>query len=191
MSEKESINYKDIINKIKPELEKVIEFLEREFSQLRTSRATPALVENIIVDCFNQKFPLKQLAAISTPDSRQILIHPWDKSYIDGIVSALEKTNIGSNAVVDKDAIRITLPPLSQEYRQSLIRTLSEKKEQARQTIRRLRDKAWDKIQEGFQEGKIREDDKFRGKNELQKLIDDYNEKIEEMVERKKREIME
>jgi ribosome recycling factor len=148
-------------------------------------------VEDIVVDCFNQKFPLKQLAAISTPDSRQILIQPWDRSYIEGIVSALEKTGIGSNPVVDKDAIRIVLPPLTQEYRQNLVRTLSEKKEQARQTVRRWRDKAWNEIQESFREGKIREDDKFRGKNELQKLVDEYNEKIEDMVERKKKEIVE
>lgn len=184
-------SYKDIINKIKPELDKVVGFLEREAAKFRTSRATPALVEDIIVEYLGQKFPLKQLAAISTPDSRQILVQPWDKSYIKSIVSALEKTGVGANPVVDKDAIRIILPPLTEEYRENLIRSLSEKKEQARQVVRRWRDKSWDEIQESFKEGKIREDDKFRGKDELQKLVDEYNKRIDDLVERKKKEIIE
>lgn len=191
MPQGEGVNYKQIINKIKPELEKVIGFLEREMQKFRTSRVTPYLVEDIIVECFGQKFLLKQLAAISIPEPKQILIQPWDKSYIEGIVAALEKRDLGANPVVDKDTIRITLPPLTQEYRQQLARSLSQIKEQARQTVRRWRDKVWDEIQEEFKAGAIREDDKFRGKDELQKLIDEYNEKIEEIVERKKKEIME
>lgn len=85
------MSYKEIIDKIKPELDKVIIFLERELQKIRTGRATPSLVEDIIVECFGQKFPLKQLAAISVPEPKQILIQPWDKSYIEGIISALEK----------------------------------------------------------------------------------------------------
>ncbi|TSC74883.1 MAG: ribosome recycling factor [Parcubacteria group bacterium Gr01-1014_30] len=191
MLDKENINYKDIVNGIKPELQKVISFMERETSKIRTSRATPSLVEDVVVDCFGQKFPLKQLSAISTPEARQILIQPWDKSYTEGIVAALEKTGIGANPVVDKDAVRLTLPPLTQEYRKNLFSLLAEKKEQSRQTVRRWRDEAWDEIQERFKEGKIREDDKFRGKEELQKLVDEYNKKIEELTERKHKEILE
>jgi ribosome recycling factor len=183
--------YKEIVNKIRPELDKVISFLEREMAKFHTGRASPSLVEDVAVDCFGQKFPLKQLAAISTPEPKQILIQPWDKSYVESIVSALEKTGVGANPVLDKDAVRITLPPLTQEYRQGLIKTLSEKKEQSRQAVRRWRDEAWDEIQDKTKEGKIREDDKFKGKEELQKLVDDYNEKIEDMVERKKKEITE
>lgn len=182
--------YKEIIDKIKPELDKVINFLERELAKIRTGRATPALVEDIVVECFGQKFPLRQLAAISIPKSKQILIQPWDKSYIEGITSALEKTGIGANPVVDKNVIRINLPPLSEEYRKNLLRLLSEKQEEARKTIRRWREEAWDEIQEKFRERKIREDDKFRAKDELQELVDEYNEKIEEIGERKKKEIL-
>jgi ribosome recycling factor len=191
MIEKEIVNYKDIINKIKPELDKVLSFLDRELAKIRTGRATPALVEDVVVECFGQKFPLKQLAAISVPEPKQILIQPWDKSYIEGICQALEKTGIGANPIVDKEAIRINLPPLSQEYRKDLEHLISEKEEQARQTIRRWRQAAWDEIQEGYKEGKIREDDKFRAKDELQDLIDEYNEKIEEIGEKKKKEISE
>ena len=191
MEEKEIVNYKDIIDKIKPELDKVINFLEGELAKIRTSRVSPSLVEDIIVECFGQKFPLKQLGAISCPGPRQILIQPWDKSYIEGIVRALEKTGIGANPIVDKEVIRINLPPLSEEYRKELLKLLSQKQEEARKTIRRWREEAWDKIQDGHREGKIREDDKFRGKDELQELIDEYNQKIEDIGEKKKKEIME
>jgi len=183
--------YKTIIQNIKPELDKVISFLEKELSRIRTGRATPSLVEDVVVECFGQKFPLKQLAAISTSEPKQILIQPWDRSYIEGIVHALEKTGTGTNPIVDKEVIRINLPPLSEEYRKNLIRIISEKEEQVRKTIRKWREEAWSKIQEKTKQGEIREDDKFRAKDELQKLVDEYNEKIEELDEKKKKEILE
>jgi ribosome recycling factor len=189
--EKESVNYKDVVNKIKPEMEKVLGFLEKEMAKIRTSRANPALVEDIIVDCFGQKFPLKQLAAISIPEPRQILIQPWDKSYFDGIIQALEKSGVGSNPIADKDSIRINLPSLTEEFRKNLTRVLSEKQEESRKTLRRWREEAWAEIQRAERDGKIREDDKFRAKDDLQKLIDDYQEKIEKIGELKKKEISE
>lgn len=181
--------HKEIINKIKPELDKVINFLEGEVAKIRTSRATPSLVEDVVVDCFGQKLPLKQLAAISTPEVKQILIQPWDKSYIEGIVSALGKTGIGASPIIDKDSIRITLPPLTEDYRKDLLRLLSEKQEEARKTIRRWREEAWKQVQDGFRNGKIREDDKFRAKDDLQELVDDYNKKIDDLGDKKKREL--
>jgi ribosome recycling factor len=189
--ETQSMDYKEITNRIKPELDKVVVFLERELAKIRTGRATPALVEDVVVDCFGQKFSLKQLAAISVPESKQILIQPWDKSYIEGIVAALSKTGVGANPVVDKDVIRINLPPLSEEYRSNLIKIISEKQEEARRTIRRWREEAWEEIQEKEKAGEIREDDKFKGKDELQDLIDGYNKKIEEIGEKKKKEVSE
>lgn len=181
--------HKEIIDKIKPELDKVIHFFEGELAKIRTSRATPSLVEDIVVDCFGQKFPLKQLAAISTPETKQILIQPWDKSYLEGIVAALEKSGVGASPIVDKDSVRISLPPLTEDYRKSLGRLLSEKQEEARKVLRRWREEAWREIQDGFKDGKIREDDKFRAKDDLQELVDDYNKKIDDLGEKKKREI--
>ncbi len=184
-------DYKTIIQKIKPEMDKVIAFLEKEFGKIRTGRATPSLVEDVVADCFGQKFPIKQLAAISVPEPKQILIQPWDKSYLEGIVHALEKTGVGANPIVDKDAIRINLPALNEEYRKNLARMISEKEEQSRQTIRKWREEAWEEIQEKTKQGEIREDDKFRAKEELQKLVDEYNKKVGESGERKKQEILE
>ena len=185
------MDYKEIVNKIRPELDKVIGFLSGEMAKIRTGRASPSLVEDVVADCFGQKLPLKQLAAISVPEPKQILIQPWDKSYIEVIVSALERTGVGANPIVDKDIIRINLPPLTEEYRKNLLRIISEKQEEARKTIRRWREEAWRQVQDIFKEGKIREDDKFRAKDDLQKLVDEYNGKIEELGEKKKKEIME
>ncbi len=183
--------YKEIINKIKPELDKVVNFLDRELAKIRTGRVSPSLIEDIEVECFDQKFPLKQMAAISVSESRQIIIQPWDKSYLEPIEKALQQSAIGMSPIVDKDLIRLSLPPLSEEYRQNLLRILSGKQEEAKKTVRHWREVAWDEIQQNFKEGKIREDDKFRGKSELQDLIDEYNQKIEEIGERKKKEIKE
>jgi ribosome recycling factor len=183
--------YQKIINKVKPEMDKTIGFFDRELMKIRTSRANPSLIEDVIVDCFGQRFSLKQLATISISGPREISIQPWDNSYIEGIISALRNSRgvIGASPIVDKDIIRITLPSLSEEYRKNLLRVISDKQEEAKITIRRWREQVWKEIQEGFKEGIIREDDKFRAKDELQDLIDEYNEKIENIGERKKKEI--
>jgi len=185
------MNYKEIIEKIKQEFDKVIDFLNRELAKIRTGRVNPSLVEDIVVECFDQRFPLKQLAAISSSGPREIIIQPWDKSYIGPIEKAVSQSSLGAAPIVDKDLIRISFPPLNEEYRKNLLRFLSEKQEEARKTIRRWREEAWDEIQEKTRTGEIREDDKFRAKDELQELVDEYNKKIDEMGERKKKEIME
>ncbi len=186
------MDYKEIIKKVKPEFEKAFNFLEKEAAKIRTGRASPALVEDIIVDCFGEKFPLKQLGSISLPEPKKIVIQPWDRSYLEPIEKALfNHSNLGISPVVDKDVIRINLPPLNEEYRKGLLRILSEKQEESRKTMRRWRDEAWEETQEKFKEKEIREDDKFRAKDDLQKLIDEFHKKIDELVERKKKEIME
>jgi len=183
--------YKEILQKTQPEVDKVISFFESELSKIRTGRANPSLVEDVVVDCFGEKFPLKQLAAISAPEPKQIVIQPWDKSYIVGIVAALEKTGVGANPVVDRDSIRINLPALTEEYRRDLQRLISEKQEEARRTMRHWREDAWSEIQERTKAGEIREDDKFRAKEDLQKMVDDASKKIEEIGDRKKEEVLE
>jgi ribosome recycling factor len=188
MSE-DKLSYEDTIEKIKPELEKVVNFLSRELQKIRTERASPSLVEDIKIDYFGKTYPLKQLAAISIPQPREILIQPWDKSYIEEIVKALEKSSIGATPIVDKTFVRINLPPLSEEFRKDLIRLVVEKQAQVKKTIRRWRDEAWREIQNNFKDAKISEDDKFKGKDKLEDLIQDFNEKVEEMIEKKKKEI--
>jgi len=182
--------YKEFIDKVKPEFEKSFKFLEGELAKIRTSRASPTLVEDIEVNAFGSKFTIKQLGAISTPQTNQIVIQPWDVSYIEPIEKAISQSGLGMSCAVDKNVIRLNLPQLTEEYRLSLGKILNEKAEQAKQTIRRQRDDAWNKIQTAQKEKQISEDDKFRGKDELQKVVDDYQEKIKTLVEKKKNELV-
>lgn len=184
------MQHKEIIDNIRPELDKTIVFLEGELAKIRTGHLSPSLVEDIEVDCFNQKFVLRQLAAISLGEGRQLVIQPWDRSYLESIEKALNRSSLGVSPIIDKDLIRLSFPSPTEENRKALNAILSEKKEESRQTIRRWREKAWSEIQEKTKEGEIREDDKFRAKDDLQDLVDKYNEKIEEKTERKKKEIM-
>ena len=181
--------HQEIINKIKPQLDKTIAYIAGEFSKVRTGQASPALVADIMVDVFGQKMALKQLAAITTPEPRQLLIDPWDKSYLEAIEKALQASSLGTSPIVDNDVIRIKLPEMTQEYRTQLLRLVAEKAEEGKKTLRRWREEAWNEIQEKTRQGKIREDDKFRGKEELQKMIDEYTAKIDELVAKKTNEI--
>ncbi|HDM31858.1 MAG TPA: ribosome recycling factor [bacterium] len=186
---KEKINYKELIQKVKPDFEEALEYLKRELAKIRTSRASPALVENLKVEVFGQKFPLKQLGTISVPQAREIIIQPWDSSYIEGIVKALENADLGVSPVVSGNEIRISLPPMTEEFRKNLLRIVSQKKEKAKKMIREAREWVWNQIQRGFREGRLSEDEKYKGKDELQDLVEEFNEKIEEMVEKKIEEI--
>jgi ribosome recycling factor len=184
------MSYKEFIDKVKPEFEKSFKFLEQELAKIRTSRASPSLVEDIEVNAFGSKFTLKQLGAISTPQTNQIVIQPWDVSYIEPIEKAISQSGLGMSCAVDKNLIRLNLPMLTEEYRQSLNKILGEKAEQTKQTIRRQREDTWNKIQAAEKAKEISEDDKFHGKDDLQKVVDDYQEKIKNLVEKKKNELV-
>lgn len=183
------MNYKDIINKIKPELDQIIVYFKDEIAVLRTGRATPALVEKIKVDCYGSKMEMNQIASIHAPEPRVLIISPWDKTILGDIEKAIRKSELNLSPVVDGEAVRIVIPPLSGEEREKLIKILNEKMEEARVAIRRHREEAWREIQEVEKGGEIREDDKFRGKDELQKLVDGYNEKISETGRKKEDEL--
>jgi ribosome recycling factor len=184
------MNHKEFIDKVKPEFEKAFVFLTGQMDKVRTSRANPSLVEDVEVNCFGSKFSLKQLAAISCPEPSQIVIQPWDTSYLEPIEKAITSSGLGMSSAVDKNLIRLSLPLLTQEYRQNLVKILNAKAEEGRQTLRHWREDAWNKIQKAEKEGEISEDDKFRGKDELQKLIDEYQKKIKELVEKKEKELL-
>lgn len=184
------IMYQQIILKIKPNLEKTLAHLKEEVGALRTGRATPALVENVMVESYGSKMPLKQLAAINAPEARLLVIQPWDKGILKEIEKAITSSRSGFSPVVDGEFVRISVPSLNEERRKELMRDLAQTLEEARKTVRSLREQAWREIQDGEKAGLIREDDKFRGKDELQKLIDDYNKKIDELGKIKEKEIM-
>jgi len=183
------MDYQKFIDEIEPELDKAVEFLKREASKMRLGQVNPSMIEDIEVDAFDQKMPLKQMAAIKKEGPRNLLIEPWEDDYVEPIEKALTAADLGTTPTVSGDTIRMKFPSLSEERRENMKKELGDKKENARQTVRKWRDKAWKKIQNKEQEGEISEDDKYRAEDDLQDLVDEYNEKIDEIVENKKDQI--
>jgi ribosome recycling factor len=161
-----------------------------EAAKIRSGRANPGLVENLLVDYYGQKTPLKQIANISIPEARQILIQAWDKGALVQIEAAIRDSDLGLNPANDGQNVRITLPALTEDRRKELVKQLNQKAEEARIAVRNVREDVWKDIQDLEKAGSIGEDDKFQGKEELQKTVDRYNEKIEGLREKKEKEIM-
>ena len=181
--------YKQVMENLKKDFERSLDFLRTDLTQVRGSRATPALVENVKIDAYGSKMNLKEVASIMTPDAKTIVIQVWDKGLVNAVVNGIEDSKIGLNPNIEGQSIKLVMPPLVDERKKELTRLLHEKLEQARIKIRRGRDEAWHKVQNLEKERKISEDDKFRAKDDLQKLVDDYNKKVKEMGERKEREL--
>jgi ribosome recycling factor len=181
---------KTIIEKIRPNLEKGLEHFKEELNQLRTGRASTALVENLPVDYYGAKAPLKQVANLSTPEPRLILISPWDKDTLVSIEKALKESQLNLQPNNDGQVIRINLPQLTQERRLDLTKVLNQKAEEAKIVVRKIREDVWEEIQELEKSGQISEDDKFSGKEGLQEIIDEYNKKIQDIRDVKEKDIM-
>ncbi|MBU2081846.1 ribosome recycling factor [Patescibacteria group bacterium] len=173
------------LEKLKTKLKSVEEMLKIELSALRIGRATPALVENIIVDYYGAKTPLKQLASISAPELRLLVIEPWDKNAISSIEKAVYTSDLGLNPIVDKNVIRINIPQLTEERRNSLIKIIGVKLEEVKIRCRATRDEAMKEI------GDLTEDEKFKMKESIQKLVDETNKNLESLAKSKEREIKE
>ncbi len=171
-------------------MERSLERFKEELGSLRTGRATPALIETVEVECYGSRLPLKQLAAITAPEPRVLIVQPWDTNVVKDIEKAIAASRSGLSLAVAGDLIRINIPPLNEESRKELVKALYQKMEAARIVIRSLREQVWKEIQDKERAGEIREDDKFRGKEELQKLVDEYNKKIEDFGGAKEKEIM-
>lgn len=165
------------------------EWLKGELSILRTGRATPALVENIKVDYYGSKTALKAVSAISVEDARTLRIKPWDSDSIMAIEQAVRASELGIQPVIDKDTIRIIFPELTQERRKTLLKVLGDKLEQSKISLRSEREDVWRDIQDKEKEGKISEDEKYRHKEDLQKLVDETSKRLEEIAARKEGEI--
>lgn len=178
------------MNDIKPKLGKILEHLRHETSSLRTGRATSALVEQIEVDYYGTKTPLKALAAIAVPDARQIVIQPWDKNAVQPIERAIQNSSLGLAPITDHDAIRLAIPQLTEERRRDLGKLLGKMTEEARIHMRRERDEAFKALERDYKAKTMGEDEWTRGKKEIQKIIDDTNKKIEEIAAVKEKEIM-
>lgn len=180
-----------IFDQFKQRLERIVQSFNEELLKLRTGIATPALVEDISVEYYGSKVTLKQIAAISCPQPREILIEPWDKNSIEAIEKALTQADLGALPVVDGQNIRINLPPLTEEFRKKLVIQVAQKKEEFRQKIRKERDEILREIQRKFQEKEISEDEKFQARDKIDKIVKEFNQKLDQIEERKHKELME
>ena len=177
---------------VKVKFQKVVDLLATEISSIRTGRATPALVENVVVPAYGgtQRLRILELASITAPDPTSIIISPWDKSIIGDIRKGILEANIGMNPSVDGEVLRIVMPPLTTEDREKYIKLLSTKLEGGRVMIRQVRAEEMHEIKKRFEEKALTEDDRHEEEKKLQDLTDEFIRKIEEMGEKKKQELL-
>lgn len=174
---------------LKQKFEQVVDKLREDFKGIRTGRASSGLVENIVVTYYGANTPLKQMANVTTPDAALIVIQPWDKNSLGDIELAISNSDLNLSPTNDGSVIRISLPPMTQERREELIRNISKKAEEARIALRNVRGETWEQIQKMQKAGSITEDDKYTAEEELNKTINDFNKKIEEVLKDKESEI--
>ena len=174
----------------KTELKKTEEFLAKEYNQLNIGRASPMVLDGVTVESYGSRVPLKNVTSVSIEDSKTLRIAPWDKSQVKDIEKAILASNLGLSVATDDAGIRVIFPQLTTDTRKTLVKVLKEKLEEARITVRRERESVWDKIQAEEKTGKMTEDDKFRAKEDLQKIVDEANKSLETIFEKKEREVM-
>jgi ribosome recycling factor len=181
----------DVLNDADQHMGKAVEALKRDLSTIRTGRASPALVERLMIEYYGTPTPLIQLASVAVPEARQLLIQPYDKSSISSIERAISKSDLGLTPNNDGRAIRLNLPALTEERRRDLVKVSRRKTEDARVAVRNIRRQANDDIREAEREKLVSEDERKRGEERLQKLTDSYIVELDQIGERKEAEIME
>lgn len=181
----------EVLADARQRMQKSVEATRRELAGLRTGRAHPGLVEHIRVEYYGTPVPLNQLATITAPEPRLLVIQPWDKSALRNIEKALMQSDLGLNPTSDGNVLRVPIPPLTEERRQDLVRLARKLAEEGRVAVRNIRREAKETIEELEDEGEISEDEARRAQEELQKLTDRFIEEIDALLQRKEAEILE
>jgi len=179
-------NFSDFKNKIKD----AEEWLVKEFSQIRTGRATPAMLDGVFVDVYGSQMPVNQVANVAIEDPRTLRIAPWDSSNIKSIEKAILISNTGLSVSVDAQGIRVSFPPLTTESRGSFVKIAKSKLEDAKVTLRQERNRINDELNEKKKESEMSEDEVTRAKAEVDKLVKEGSDKLEMLTVKKESEIM-
>lgn len=174
---------------LKAKIKEASDWLAKEFSGIRTGRATPTLLDAIRFESYGSMVPISQAGSITVDDPRSLRITPWDSSHIKLIEKAVTVANLGVGVSVDEKSIRVSFPELTAERRQTIVKLASDKREEARRRLRSARDDAWSDIQKKHKEGSMGEDDKFRAKDEMEKHVAEGNKQLDALFERKQKEI--
>jgi ribosome recycling factor len=171
--------------------EATLAWMQKEYAALRTGRSTPQILDGIQVDSYGSKMPINQLANISIEDARTLRIAPWDKTVSKSIDTAIRESNLGLSVALDDQGLRVSFPELTADRRTSLAKVAKQKLEEARIRVRTEREKVHSDLEKQEKLGLLSKDDTFRGKTELQKLVDEVNKKLEELFIKKEKEILE
>ncbi len=177
-------------SEFKKGLAEVENWLAREYSAIRTGRATPSILDHVMVNNYETMMPINQVASITTEGPRSLRVVPWDAGVNKAIEKAINDSDLGLSVAVDEKGVRVTFPELTSERRQSLVKLAKQKLEDARVSLRKERDQVWNDIQEQEKTGTLTEDEKFRLKNEMQKLADETGKKLQALADRKEQEMM-
>ena len=174
---------------LKEKLKGVEAWLKKEYAGIRTGRATPSILDGITIEAYGTRMPLSQVGSISIEDARSLLVSPWEAGQIKDVEKAIITANLGLSASATERGVRVVFPELTAERRESLSRLIKERLEHTRVTMRVERDKVWHDIQAKEKAGDISEDEKFRYKNEMEKIIDACNKGLEGILKKKEVEI--
>ena len=180
----------DILLEAEEKMIKTEEVVQHEFAGVRTGKASPGLVENIMVEVYGSQMRMREVAGITTPEHRMLVIQPWDAATVHPIEKAIQKANLGLNPTVQGKIIRIVLPDLSEERRQEFVKIVRKMTEDGRVAIRHVRRDALEHVKKESKNGGISEEDVEHAEKEIQKLTDQYIAKIEGHLQHKEKEIM-
>lgn len=180
------MNNQEILNNTKEMMEKTIENLEKRFKTVRAGRANPSSLDGVMVSCYGMMMPLNQVATISVPEARQLLIKPYDKSSLSAIEKAIFESNLGYTPNNDGETIRIIIPPLTEERRRELTKQVKAMAEDAKVSVRNNRREAIDAINKL----EVSEDEKKNGENNVQDLVNTYNKKVDQVLAEKEQELL-
>ncbi len=180
----------DVKHACEERMKKTLAALKDDFAGLRTGRASPALLDKIRVECYGQKTPITQLATVSAPEARLIVVQPWDKSILSDIDKAIQKSELGLNPSNDGKVIRISIPPLTEQRRKELVKGAKASAEQSRVSLRNIRRDGLEEMKKMKDSG-TPEDAVKKAEDELQKLTDSYVSQINKVLEEKEKEILE
>lgn len=182
---------REVLKDAEDRMKKALSSLDKEFSRLRTGRASGSLLDGVRVDYYGTPTPLDQVASVSTPDSRTISIQPWDRKAFSAIEKAILKSDLGLTPVNDGKIIRISIPPLTEDRRKDLVKVAKKFTEEAKVAMRNIRRDANELLKKKKSDKAISEDDQHKAQEDVQKLTDGYIAKAEETFSRKEKEIME
>lgn len=182
---------KEILKTQEERMKKSLDALKKEFASLRAGRATPSLLDKVMVDYYGTPTPVSQVAKVSVPEPRMIVIQPWEKTILRDIERAIQKSDLGLNPNSDGNAIRLAIPQLTQERRQELVKTVNKKSEETKVALRNIRRDGNDAVKKLEKSKEATEDEVKKGQESMQKLVDKYIKMVDAARSTKEKEVME